>query len=50
MGFTPAQVDACSFWEFLAARDGWVTANSPPDQARPPTEAEHDALIRKWGG
>jgi len=50
MGMTPAEVDACSFWEFLAARDGWIAANAPPDQVRPPTPEEHDAMIAKWGG
>lgn len=50
MGWTPAEVDACSFWQFLAARDGWVAANSPPDEAMPPpTAAEHEAMLRKWG-
>lgn len=49
MGFTPSQVDACSLWEFLAAREGWIAANSAPDQAPAPTADEHDAMMRKWG-
>jgi hypothetical protein len=49
MGFTPAQIDACSLWEFLACRDGWINANSAPEQTPPPTAAEHDAMIAKWG-
>jgi hypothetical protein len=48
MGWTPRDVDACSLWEFLAARDGWVLANSLPDQAKPPTPEEHDAMLEKW--
>jgi hypothetical protein len=49
MGFTPAEVDACSLWEFLAARDGWIRANSTEGE-RPPTPEEHDALVEKYGG
>jgi len=41
-------VDACSFWEFLAARDGWMAANNPPENAYP-TPEEHDAMLEKWG-
>jgi len=42
-------VDACSFWEFLVARNGWIAANCPPEGDRPPTPEEHDAMIEKWG-
>jgi len=49
MGWSPREVDACSFWEFLAARDGWIAANSPSDEKHAPTAAEHDAMIEKWG-
>jgi hypothetical protein len=49
MGFTPAQVDAMSLWEFLAVRDGWVAANSPADTLKPPTPEEHDAMLEKYG-
>lgn len=48
MGFTPSEVDACSLWEFLAARDGWIAANTTK-QDRAPTPEEHDAMIEKWG-
>jgi len=48
MGFTPAQVDACSLWEFLAARDGWVAANTSQESAAP-TPEEHDTMLAKWG-
>lgn len=37
-----------SLWELLACIDGVARANSP-DQVRPPTEEEHDALIAKYG-
>ena len=49
MGFSPAEVDGCSLWQFLAARDGWIKANTTEDSSRPPTPEEHDALIAKWG-
>jgi hypothetical protein len=42
-------VDACSFWEFLSAREGYAEAHAAPDQVKPPTAAEHDAMIEKWG-
>ena len=48
MGFSPAAVDGCSLWEFLAARDGWIKANTVADQERPPTPEEHDALVEKY--
>jgi hypothetical protein len=48
MGFTPAEVDACSLWQFLAARDGWIKANTV-ERDQTPTPEEHDALIAKWG-
>jgi hypothetical protein len=49
MGWTPAQVDTCSLWEFLAARDGWIKANTVSDGPGPPTPEEHDAMLAKWG-
>ncbi|HEY1878430.1 MAG TPA: hypothetical protein VGG68_00710 [Caulobacteraceae bacterium] len=48
MGFTPAEVDGCSIWQFLAARDGWIRANSMDDDVGPPTPEQHDAMIAKW--
>lgn len=29
MGFTPQQVGAMSFWQFMACADGWARANDP---------------------
>jgi hypothetical protein len=48
MGFAPSQVDAMSLWEFLACREGWIAANSPPENPAP-TPEEHDAMLAKWG-
>jgi hypothetical protein len=31
MGFTPQQVNQMSVWQFLAAVDGYINANSPDD-------------------
>jgi hypothetical protein len=51
MGFTPTEIDEMSFWEFLAARDGWIDANTADDgKLKPPTPEEHDAMIAKYGG
>ena len=48
MGFTPSQIDALSFWEFIACREGWISANTVKED-RAPTPEEHDAMIAKWG-
>lgn len=31
MGFTPAEVDGMSLWEFRACFDGWMVAHGPKD-------------------
>jgi len=49
MGWTPSEVDACSIWEFLAAREGWLEANTAPEETAAPSGVEHDAMLRKWG-
>lgn len=40
---TPAEVRACSMWEFQAAVDGWVAAHAP-DTGNALSEAEKDEL------
>jgi hypothetical protein len=42
MGFSPQQVDRMSMWQFLAALNGYVKANSGGKEAL--TEAEKDDL------
>jgi len=42
MGFSPQQVDQMSVWQFFAAMDGWVAANSGSEGGL--TEAEKDDL------
>lgn len=50
MGWTPAQVGACSFWQFNVAREGWRRANTTEDAApAAPSDDEHDALVAKYG-
>jgi len=50
MRFTPRDVDRMSLWEVTACWDGYLKANSTEgDRPKPPTEAEHDAMIAKHG-
>jgi hypothetical protein len=44
MGFSPQQVGAMSLWQFLAARAGYILANSTEDAPRDLTPAEFDRL------
>lgn len=45
MGFTPAQVDDMTLWEFSACADGWAISKGAKKAARPLTESEYDALV-----
>ena len=50
MGFTPAEVAAMSYGEFRAAVAGWNRVHGGGDTSvAPPTDEEHDELIRKYG-
>jgi hypothetical protein len=49
IGFTPREVDDCSLWEFHAARDGWIKANSADEGPAAPSDEDHEAMLRKWG-
>lgn len=40
IGFTPAQVDGMSLWEFSACVEGWRRANSTEEEKLPPPTAE----------
>jgi hypothetical protein len=42
MGFSPQQVRAMSMFQYFAALDGFVTANSPADNGM--TKQEEDEL------
>jgi hypothetical protein len=43
MGFSPAQVDAMSLWEFQACRNGFEAANTPDDDGAL-TQSDYDAI------
>lgn len=34
MGFSPAQIDAMSIWEFVAVLDGYIEANTVEDSKK----------------
>jgi len=40
MGFSPQQVDAMSMWQFMAAADGYVKANSSSDNELSSSEVD----------
>lgn len=44
MGFTPQQVDDMSMWQFFAALNGYIAANSPKEGNKL-TESEADDLF-----
>jgi hypothetical protein len=46
MGFTPGDVDACSFWQFSACVEGFNKANNP-DTAPAPSNAEFDEMVAR---
>lgn len=47
MGFSPQQINEMSMWQFMAAVDGYVQANSPDDGSL--TTKERDELA-EWMG
>jgi hypothetical protein len=46
MGFTPAEVDAMSLWEFSASIEGWNKARGD-GKPLPPSEEEYDEIISR---
>lgn len=44
MGFTPQQVNAMSMWQFTAAFNGYIEANTPEDKQKLSTEEAEDLL------
>lgn len=44
MGFTPQQIDQMSMWQFFAALNGYIAANTPKDSNKL-TESEADDLF-----
>lgn len=45
MGFTPQQVNAMSIWQFLAAADGYIQANTSESQKNKLSESEQAELF-----
>lgn len=43
MGFTPQQIGAMTYWEFLACADGYALKNGAKRPINPPTQAEFKA-------
>jgi len=44
MGFTPAQIDAMSIWQYMACVEGYVEANSTSDNQATMAQDEHDSV------
>lgn len=49
LGYTPADVDACSFWQFGECVEGWKKANGAADNVKPPSDLEFEALLERHG-
>lgn len=45
MGFTPAQIDEMSIWEFDAVVEGYIEANTPEDAKSNTLTAEEEAIL-----
>lgn len=46
---TPAEVGACSLYQFAACVDGWNKAQSGEDELAAPTQAEFEEAKRAHG-
>ena len=44
MGFTPQQVNAMSLWQWFAALNGYIEANTPKDGGSKLTESEAEDI------
>ena len=42
-------MEAATAWELLQAVAGWKRAHGSEDAIAPPSDAEHDALMAKYG-
>jgi len=40
MGFTPQQVNQMSMWQWMAAAEGFIAANSPEETGLSPSEVD----------
>ena len=41
----PADVDACSIWQFAACVDGWNRVHGSEPKPEAPSDAEFDAML-----
>jgi hypothetical protein len=41
----PADVDACSFWQFAAAVDGWNRVHGSAPKPEAPSDADFDRML-----
>lgn len=46
MGWAPPAVDDTGLWEFGAAAEGWIRANTTGDKPETMTDAEFEDLLR----
>lgn len=47
MGYTPAQVNDMSLWEFASCVSGYRRAHSPEERPEPPTPEEFDKMVAR---
>lgn len=47
MGYTPAEVDDMTLWQFSACAEGYRAAHSPPVKLPPPSEEKFDEMVRR---
>lgn len=48
MGFTPAEVDDMSIWQFWACGEGYRKAHNPEELPQPPTEEELEKMVSDY--
>jgi hypothetical protein len=45
IGFTPAQINAMTLWEFSCCVDGWSLSKGIKKAAKPMTDKDYEALV-----
>lgn len=48
IGFTPAEIDEMSLWEFAACVEGYRKANSPEPKPPPPTAEKFAEMVASY--
>jgi hypothetical protein len=49
MGFTPQQVDAMSFWQFMSSWDGYCQFHGHKSKAEAMSDEEFDDMLERLG-